>query len=98
VISTSALYPAVAGQVAGPVVGPAHHLVRRVIAVAGHGGAVDRDPGPVPRQVVAVGKAAPRRLHRPGQLLQPVIGVGDGPRDRGARWRSGRSRRAGRSS
>ncbi len=52
---------------------PAHHLARRVVGVGEHRRAVHRHPSPVPGQVVAVGKAAPRRLRRPGQPLQPIV-------------------------
>src|SRR6185312_5172013 len=73
---------AVVGQIAGIIIGPAHHLVRRVVGVGEDRGAVHRDPGPVPGQVVAVGKAAPRRLYRAGQPLQPAILVTDGLNNR----------------
>ena len=64
----------VPGEVAGGVVGAAHHLVGRVVAVLLGGCAVRGRLGAVAGHVVLVGVGGARRLHSADQPLQAVVG------------------------
>jgi hypothetical protein len=80
---------AVVGQVAGGVVGPAHHFVGVVVALTHDLAAVDPHPGAVAGIVVAIAVDCARALPGAAQALHAVVGVGDGARGQAERLGDG---------